>query len=140
MTKEKILLVEDQKGFRRVYGDLLESQGYEVLLAEDGEEGWRISLESRPALILLDLGLPKLDGFGVLQRLREEATTREIPVIIFSVMGEEKDIQRAKALGANDYAVKGLSGSKEILAKIRALLTPAQDAQMPPDETQQMAG
>jgi DNA-binding response OmpR family regulator len=140
MTKEKILLVEDQKGFRRVYGDLLESQGYEVLLAEDGEEGWRISLESRPALILLDLGLPKLDGFGVLQRLREEATTREIPVIIFSVMGDDKDILRAKAMGANDYAVKGLSGSKEILAKIRALLTPARDAEMPPEETQEMAG
>jgi DNA-binding response OmpR family regulator len=140
MTKVKILLVEDQKGFRRVYGDLLESQGYEVLLAEDGEEGCRISLEARPDLILLDLGLPKLDGFGVLQRLRGEEATRAIPVIIFSVMGEDKDIQKAKALGANDYAVKGLSGSKEILAKIRALLTPARDAGMTPDETQEMAG
>ncbi|HTC21547.1 MAG TPA: response regulator transcription factor [bacterium] len=140
MTKIKILLVEDQKGFRRVYGDLLESQGYEVLLAEDGEEGWRISLEARPDLILLDLGLPKLDGFGVLQRLRGEESTRDIPVIIFSVMGEEKDIQKARGMGANDYAIKGQSGSKEILAKIRALLAPAQDAQMPPDETQEMAG
>src|ERR1035441_1279981 len=128
MTPIRILIIEDQKGFRRVYRDLLESQGYEVLLAEDGEEGWTLTRDARPDLILLDLGLPKLDGFGFLERLRALEQTREIPVLIFSVMGEEKDLQRAMGLGANGYAVKGFSGSKEILEKIRGLLKPAQNS------------
>lgn len=83
MSKGTILLVEDQPGFRRIYHDVLANEGYEVLEAQDGEEGWNMAKERKPHLILLDLGLPKIDGYEVLKRIRADAGTRNIPVIIF---------------------------------------------------------
>ena len=67
MSKGVILIVEDQQGFRRIYHDVLESDGYQVLEAADGEAGWLAAKEKKPNLILLDLGLPKIDGFEVLK-------------------------------------------------------------------------
>src|ERR1039458_1793294 len=117
--KGTILIVEDQEGFRQVYSDILAYDGYGVLTAEDGELGWEMAKEKKPDLVLLDLGLPKLDGFEVLQRLRADPETKEIPVIIFSVMGEQKDIQKALQMGANDYTVKGFYTPKQVLSKIK---------------------
>jgi DNA-binding response OmpR family regulator len=118
-SKGKILIVEDQKGFRRIYQDFLEHEGYEVLTAEDGEIGWNLSKEMIPHLILLDLGLPKLNGFEVLQKLKADSATKEIPVIIFSVVGEQKDIDKAIGMGANDYTVKGFNTPRQVLEKIQ---------------------
>lgn len=117
-----ILIVEDQRGFRKVYSDLLASHGYEPLTAEDGEQGWAMAWNQKPSLILLDLGLPLLDGIGVLERLKANEATRAIPVIIFSVTGEGKEIQKALELGANDHVVKGMCPPSEILKKIENLL------------------
>jgi CheY-like chemotaxis protein len=117
-----ILIVEDQKGFRKVYSDMLSSHGYEPLTAEDGEQGWAMARDQKPHLILLDLGLPLLDGIGVLERLKADEATRAIPVIIFSVTGEGKDIQRAIELGANDHVVKGMCPPSEVLKKVKNLL------------------
>lgn len=122
-SKGTILIVEDQAGFRRIYEDVLTSDGYEVLIAEDGEKGWRLSKEKKPDLVLLDLGLPKMDGFEVLERMRADADTKSIPVIIFSVMGEHKDIQRALEMGANDYTVKGFYTPRQILSKVKDLIS-----------------
>ena len=124
-SKEVILLVEDQEGFRRIYQDVLNADGYEVLTAMDGEEGWETAKQNKPDLILLDLGLPKMDGFEVLRRIREDPETKKIPVIIFSVIGEQKDIQKALEMGANDYTVKGFYTPREILGKIKSVLTQA---------------
>ncbi len=121
--KGTILIVEDQEGFRNVYEDVLTNDGYEVLLAEDGQLGWDLAKEKKPNLILLDLGLPKLDGFEVLRRLRDDPETKTIPVIIFSVMGEQKDIKKALDMGANDYTVKGFYTPRQILSKIKTLVT-----------------
>ena len=122
-VKGTILIVEDQEGFRNVYEDVLTNDGYEVLLAEDGLMGWELAKEKKPNLILLDLGLPKLDGFEVLRRLRDDEETKAIPVIIFSVMGEQKDIKKALDMGANDYTVKGFYTPRQILSKIKTLVT-----------------
>ncbi|HET9870014.1 MAG TPA: response regulator, partial [bacterium] len=94
MSKGTILIVEDQQGFRRIYRDVLENDGYQVLEAEDGEAGWEAARDKKPSLILLDLGLPKIDGFEVLKRIRADEGTKAIPVIIFSVLGEQKDVNR----------------------------------------------
>jgi DNA-binding response OmpR family regulator len=123
MSKGTILIVEDQQGFRRIYHDVLESDGYQVLEAADGEAGWQAAKEKKPNLILLDLGLPKIDGFEVLKRIRADAETKSIPVIIFSVLGEQKDINRGLELGANDYTVKGFYTPRQILSKIKSLIT-----------------
>ena len=120
--KGTILIVEDQDGFRRIYSDVLSKEGYDVLTASDGEKGWEVSKGKKPHLILLDLGLPKIDGFEVLRRLRGDNETKSIPVIIFSVMGEQKDIKKALEMGANDYTVKGFYTPRQILSKIKELL------------------
>ena len=122
-AKGKILIVEDQKGFRRIYQDFLEGQGYGVLTAEDGELGWNSARENKPDLILLDLGLPKLNGFEVLQKIKADATTRDIPVVIFSVIGEQKEIDKAMALGAKDYTIKGFNTPRQVMEKIEILLS-----------------
>jgi len=120
--KETILIIEDQAEFRHIYQDALEGDGYKVLLAEDGESGWQLAKSEKPELILLDLVLPKLSGIEVLKNIRADAETRDIPVIILSVLGEKKDIQKGLESGANDYMVKGYSKPREIMSKIRVLL------------------
>ena len=98
------------------------------------ETGWNMAKGHKPHLILLDLGLPILDGFAVLKKVRGDSETRSIPVIIFSVLGEQKDIQRGMELGANDYTVKGFYTPRQILVKIKDLLakTPAPEQETSP--------
>ena len=122
IKKGTILILEDQRGFRRVYRDVLEQDGYEVLEAVDGEEGWEVILNKKPDLILLDLGLPVVDGFKTLERIRRSEQTKNIPVIIFSVLGEPRDVKKALEMGANDYSVKGFYTPRQVLIKIKDLL------------------
>jgi DNA-binding response OmpR family regulator len=120
--KGTILILEDQRGFRRVYRDLLESEDYTVLEAADGEEGWDVITTQKPSLVLLDLGLPLLDGFQILEKIRRSEQTKNIPVIIFSVLGEPRNVKKAMEMGANDYTVKGFYTPRQILSKIKTLL------------------
>jgi len=117
--KGTILLVEDEVPFRRVFQDALTYEGYHVLVAGDGESGWQLAKSEKPDLILLDLVLPKLHGFEVLRNVRANATTKDTPVIIVTVLGEQEDIQKGLELGANDYMVKGSYSPSEILMRIR---------------------
>ncbi|SRR5579871_5866841 len=122
IKKGTILILEDQRGFRRIYRDVLEQDGYEVLEAADGEEGWETILNQKPSLVLLDLGLPVVDGFKVLEKMRRSEQTKDIPVIIFSVLGEPRDVKKALEMGANDYSVKGFYTPRQVLSKIKDLL------------------
>jgi DNA-binding response OmpR family regulator len=121
-TKGLILICDDQRGFRRIYRDVLEKDGYSVLEATTGEEGWEAIMGSKPDLVLLDLGLPVLDGFQVLENMRRSTQTKDIPVIIFSVLGEPRDVQKALQMGANDYTVKGFYTPRQVLSKIKDLM------------------
>jgi len=121
-SKGLILICDDQRGFRLIYRDVLEKDGYSVLEAADGEEGWESIIAKKPDLVLLDLGLPILDGFQVLEKIRRSTQTKDIPVIIFSVLGEPRDVQKALQMGANDYSVKGFYTPRQVLSKIRDLL------------------
>jgi len=112
-----------------VYTDLLTDAGYEVICAEDGEAGWNLAKEKKPSLVLLDLGLPKIDGFEVLRRMRDDSETKAIPVIIFSVMGEQSNVKKAMDMGANDYAIKGFYTPRQILSKIKSQLIPFETMQ-----------
>ncbi len=120
--KRTILLVEDEVGFRRVFQDALAYDGYNVLVAEDGESGWQLAKSEKPGLILLDLVLPGLHGFEVLRNIRADATTKDTPVIILTVLGEEEDVRKGLELGANDYMTKGSYSPREILMRIRLVL------------------
>lgn len=123
--KGTVLIIEGQPGFRRTYRDALESRGYEVLEAEDGESGWELAKAKRPDLILLDLVLPKLHGFEVLKKIRADDKTVDIPVIILSVLGKEQHIQKGVELGADGYIIRRFHLPREIASKIRPFLTKA---------------
>lgn len=120
--KKKILLIEDQAGFRKVYTDVLENNGFEVIAAEDGEKGWSLAQSELPDLILLDLILPKMTGMDVLRRIRIDQKTNDIPVLVLSVLGDKEVIAEALSKGANDYTIKGFYTPREILAKMAPLL------------------
>jgi DNA-binding response OmpR family regulator len=124
--KGTILIVEDKAQFRRIYNGLLSNDGYTVIEAEDGEMGWRRVKEDKPDLVLLDLVLPKLHGFEVLERIRADEETKQIPVIIFSMLGNQEDIQKGFELGANDYALKGSQSPRDVIRKIQGLLARTQ--------------
>jgi len=122
-VKGKVLIVEDEAAFRNIFNDLLESDGYNVLTAEDGEAGWLMTRSELPDVVLLDLALPKLHGFEVLKNIRADADTKDIPVIILTVVGEQENIKKGLRLGATDYLVKGFYSPREILVKINEILT-----------------
>ena len=121
----KILIIEDDASFRRVYHDMFETAGYQVLVAENGELGWDLAKAEKPDLVMLDLVLPGLHGFAVLKYIRDDNETKNIPVIITTALGEQDDIRKGIELGANDYMVKGFFTPREVLSKIRSVFTQA---------------
>jgi two-component system KDP operon response regulator KdpE len=125
-TKTRILVVDDEQAIRRLLRITLEAEGYEVAEARSGREAVDQVAAHRPELIILDLGLPDLDGFEVLQLLRQQVQT---PVIVESVREKEADKMRALDSGADDYLTKPF-GTGEFLSRIRAVLRRA--AQNPP--------
>jgi two-component system KDP operon response regulator KdpE len=122
----RILVVDDEPAIRRLLRITLEAEGYAVLEARSGREAVDQVAAHRPELIILDLGLPDLDGFEVLRLLRERVQT---PIIVESVREQEADKMRALDSGADDYLTKPF-GTGEFLARIRAVLRRA--AQNPP--------
>jgi DNA-binding response OmpR family regulator len=118
----KILVVEDETFLVKIYAVKLKKEGYEVSIANDGEEAVRLAAEVDPDLILLDLILPKMNGFEALERMRATSVNKETPVIVLSNLGQEEDIKRAEGLGADGYLVKANFSIQDIVAKIRETL------------------
>jgi two-component system KDP operon response regulator KdpE len=114
----RVLVIDDEVEIRRALRTGLTDQGFEVDVAAAGEDGLAAAAARRPDIVLLDLGLPDLDGFTVLTRLRERSRAA---VIVLSVMADERDKVRALDLGADDYLVKPF-GLEELLARIRAVV------------------
>jgi DNA-binding response OmpR family regulator len=102
----KVLLIEDDEAAAEMYRIKLVADGYTVTVARDGEAGLELAIRERPDLIYLDLRLPKLDGFEVLERLRANALTATLPVIILSNFGESQLRERGFKLGALEFLVK----------------------------------
>lgn len=114
----KILIIEDDKFFREFYSMKLKEQNFEVDSAENGEEGLKKIAESQPQLILLDLIMPVKDGFDVLNELNKQGLTAQIPILVFSTLGQEDDIQKALQLGARGYTNKSFYDLDQLLKKI----------------------
>jgi DNA-binding response OmpR family regulator len=114
-----ILLIEDNRDYGATLRSNLEREGYDVAVALTGIDGLDAARRDRPDLIILDLMLPGMSGFTVLQRLRDEG--REAPVLIMTALGTEEEKLRGFGLGADDYVVKPC-GLLEILARVKALL------------------
>ncbi len=120
--KIKIALVEDEKVLSQVLENKLKKEGFEVFVAMDGEAGLEIIDAMRPDLILLDILMPKIDGFGVLTQLSQNPELSKIPVIIISNSGQPVEIDKALALGVKDYLIKAEFDPQEVLEKIKKQL------------------
>lgn len=119
---KKILFIEDESALQKSVTEILKKEGYETISAFDGESGLKSAKEKKPDLILLDLILPKLDGFSVLEKLKEDKETKEIPVIVLTNLEDVKDVGRALELGATTYLVKAQYNLEEVLEKIKQVL------------------
>ena len=102
----RVLFVEDDPAVAQMYKLKLELDGYVVTVAPDGEAGLRMAREDRPDIVFLDIRLPKMDGFAVLEGLRSADDTRHIPVVILSNYGERELVERGLKLGALEYLIK----------------------------------
>jgi DNA-binding response OmpR family regulator len=116
---ERILIVEDELPMRTALQDVLQAEGYRVLAASDGEIGLRRALEEKPDLILLDIMMPKLDGYAVCYELRR--LSNPVLVLMLTAKGQVEDRVNGLDAGADDYLVKPFS-TEELLARVRALL------------------
>ncbi len=118
---EKILIVEDEKDIARLLDYNLKKEGYRTVLAHEGSAAPLLAAKERPRLVILDLMLPGLDGLEVCRRLKADAKTASIPIIMLTAKGEEADKVLGLGLGADDYVTKPFS-VKELLARVKAVL------------------
>ena len=119
MDKIKITLVEDDEILSKVLYEELKEAGFEVTQAFNGEDGLARIKASRPNLVLLDIVMPKMDGFQVLEALKASPATRTIPVIVLTMGGGDEEIKKGFRLGANDYIVKSQHAVAEIVEKVK---------------------
>lgn len=119
---KQVLIVEDELPFQEIYRDILESEGYEVKVAENGEVAIEFLEYNTPDLVLLDIILPKQSGLDVLRHLREATNTKNTPVVVYSVIDDREQIDRALKLGANDFTIKGQTSAYEVLEKVNELM------------------
>ena len=120
-----VLLVEDDRFLRRAAEASLRQAGYTVALAGDGEEALRQVAAVKPAIVLLDLIMPKLQGFEVLRRLKAAPETAGIPVVVTSNLGQETDVKQAMNLGAAAYFIKSNLSLQELVTVVRDTLKKA---------------
>lgn len=132
--RKTIVLVEDQEILARLIEHKLEQCGYAVKVAFDGAEGLRLIRSVKPALVLLDMGLPRIDGFGVLEELHATHLLPDLPVIIISNTGEPIEIDRAHKLGVRDYLIKVNFAPDELVAKVEQLFRALPPPQAEPSE------
>lgn len=119
---KKIIIVEDDTFLQGLISGKLSKEGFTVVAIADGTQANAKIEEEMPDLVLLDLMVPGVDGFGILEKIRSSEKVKTVPTIIFSNLGEEKDITHAKELGATDFMVKSNFTLDELAEKIKTLL------------------
>jgi len=116
---KKILLIEDEEIIINLLQRKLEKEGYEMRVARDGQEGLEKMKEAKPDLVLLDIIMPKMGGFEVMEEMQKEAELKKIPVIIISNSGQPVELDRAKELGVRDWLIKTEFDPQEVLEKVK---------------------
>lgn len=115
---KKILLIEDEEIMIGLLQKKLTNEGYEVSVARDGEEGLKAMREVRPDLVLLDIIMPKMGGFEVMEEMGKDKNLKDIPVIVISNSGQPVEIDKAQRLGAKDWLIKTEFDPQEVLNKV----------------------
>jgi len=122
IMQKNILVIDDESALQKTLGEFLRTQNYNVISALDGELGIALAREKKPDLILLDLVMPKKNGFEVLKELKSDMATKIIPVIVLTNLSEMADIDKVLELGATTYLVKGDHALVDILQKVKFTL------------------
>ncbi len=120
--KIKILLAEDDKFISLAYKDGLSRSGFEVVHAMTGTEAVALARKSKPDIILLDIIMPEMNGFEVLEELNKDVDLKKIPVVILSNLGQDSDIERSRELGADDYLIKSNVAMSEVVEKVNQII------------------
>jgi len=120
--KIKILLVEDDSFLLGMYATKFEMENFKVITAEDGEKAVRAALKELPDIILLDIILPKQNGFEVLRQLKADQSTANVPVILLTNLSQKDEIEQGLKLGAEDYLIKAHFMPSEVVKKIKKVL------------------
>lgn len=121
----KILLVEDDKSLREIYGVRLLAEGYDIVSAGDGEEALAMAIKDRPNLIISDVMMPKISGFDMLDILRSTTETKDIKVIMMTALSSDDQRERGEALGADRYLVKSQVGIEDVVRTVHEVLADA---------------
>lgn len=124
--KQKILIVEDDFFVRDLYSRELAREGFEVVTAEDGPEGLLKILEEKPALVLLDIMLPKMSGLEVLKKVKEKEEVKDIPVVLLTNLGQDTVIREGFTLGAVGYLIKAAYTPTQIIEEVKKFLREAE--------------
>ena len=119
---KKILLIEDEEMLANMYQVKFENEGYTLIKARDGEQGLEMAQKEKPDFILLDVIMPKMDGFTVLKKLKEDAATKNIPVLLLTNLGQDEDVKKGKELGAVGYLVKANITPSEVVLKVKEVM------------------
>ncbi|MEW6718991.1 MAG: response regulator [Thermodesulfobacteriota bacterium] len=127
--RKKVLVVDDSHMIRRIVGKILKEDGFEVLTAENGRIGLDLARKNRPDLVIMDVEMPEMNGIDATIMIRSDAATSDIPVLIFTSLGDEKDIRMAKEAGGSGFLNKPIS-KEELRATIFSFLPP--DAKLTP--------
>lgn len=118
----KILFIEDDPLIVKIYSTRLKADGHEVFSAENGEEGLKVIGECRPDVVVLDVMMPRMDGFAVLEHLRSMDTYKNIPILMYSNLNNEEEIVRAKKAGVTEFIVKANLSPTQMVVKIEQYL------------------
>lgn len=122
MANNTILLVEDDEMLHTMYTQKFTKEGYDVKSAFNGAEGIQMAEEHQPSVILLDIIMPKMDGFVALKKLKKNDATKDIPVILLTNLGQEEDIRKGRELGATDYFIKANHTPREVVEKVKEVM------------------
>ena len=118
----KIILVEDDPAISEMYQLKFKEAGFNIIVAHDGESGLELSRQELPDVILLDVMMPKMDGFAVLTELKKDPKTQAIPVLLLTNLGQKADREKGEQLGAVDYVVKASLTPGQVVDKIKKYL------------------
>ncbi len=117
-----VLLVEDDTFLANIYKTKFEMEKFKVTVAENGEDGLDMAKKKKPDVILLDILLPKMDGFTVLENIKKDKSAKDIPVILLTNLGQKDDVEKGLEMGAADYLIKAHFKPSETVDKVKKVL------------------
>jgi DNA-binding response OmpR family regulator len=118
----KILIVEDDSALRDIYSTRFTAEGFNVVTASDGEMALTVAVKEKPDLIVLDVMMPKISGFDVLDILRATPETKDCKIVMMTALSQESDIERGKALGVDEYLVKSQVTLTDAVERVKQVL------------------